>query len=213
MGIEGTIKPWSDTFPEDLLPCVFDLIIESWKTFPQPSPYDLEIPITRKFCVHLENNKDRSTHLFRVDWEANVLDNTAEQSGRIDIRVTHGYVATEYFSLECKILNKTDHQGRWSSLAGKYVDEGMMRYVREQYSGGDNGGMLGYVMDGDTVKAISSVNDAIQKRKNKLYIDNKPKLRKSSIRPQCQQTKETRHLIKNGTFTIHHIFLPVTSCN
>ena len=213
MGVEGTINPWADTFPVDLLPCLLDLIIESWKTFPQPSPYDLEIPITRRFCVHLENNKDRSTHLFRVDWEANVLDNTAEQSGRIDIRVTHGYVATEYFSLECKLLNKTDHQGRWYSLAGKYVNEGMMRYVSEQYSGSDNGGILGYVMDGDIVKAISSVNDAIQKRKNKLCIDHKPELRKSSIRPQCQQTKETRHLIKNGPFTIHHIFLPINNFN
>jgi len=73
MSISGSVAPWTDTFPEDLLPGLFDLIIESWKTFPQPSPTCLEIPITRKFYAYLENNKNRSIHLFRIDWDPNVL--------------------------------------------------------------------------------------------------------------------------------------------
>ncbi len=213
MAIEGTVNPWADTFPVDLLPCLFDLIIESWKTFPQPSPHDLEVPITKRFCVYLENNKDRSTHLFRLDWDPNILDDRATHTGRIDIRVVHGYMAKEYFSLECKLLNKTDRQGNWSSLAGKYIDEGVMRYISGQYSGGKNGGMIGYVMDGDIVEAIKRVDGAIENRKEQLGISGTVELRQSSIRPKCQQTKETKHLTKNGRFTVHHIFLPIMSCN
>jgi len=213
MAISGSVDLWTDTFHEDLLPGLFDLIIESWKTFPQPSPACLEVPITRKFCAYLGNNQNRSIHLFRIDWDPNVLDKKGTQKGRIDIRVSHGYMPSEYFSLECKRLNQIDDEGNFSSLAGKYVDEGVMRYVSGQYSGGKNGGMIGYVMDGDTVKAVNCVNDAIEKRKEKLGIKDKAELKKSSIRPECQQTRETRHLTKNGWFTVHHIFLPVTSFN
>ena len=189
MAISGSVDPWTDTFPEDLLPGLFYLIIESWKAFPQPSPTCLEVPITRKFCAYLENNKNRSIHLFRIDWDPNVLDEKGIQKGRIDIRVTHGYVASEYFSLECKRLNEIDKKGNFSSLAGKYVDEGVMRYINEQYSGGMNGGMIGYVMDGDTDKAVKCVNEAIEKRKENLGIEGEVELKRSSIRPECRQTK------------------------
>ncbi|OHB59210.1 MAG: hypothetical protein A2167_07485 [Planctomycetes bacterium RBG_13_46_10] len=213
MAISGSIDLWTDIFPEDLLPGLFELIIESWKTFPQPSPDCLEVPITKNFVVHLRSNQNRSVHLFRIDWESNVLDEKSAQKGRIDIRFTHGYRPNEYFSFECKRLNEIDKKGRFFSLAGEYIDEGIMRYVNEQYYGGKNGGMIGYVMDGDIAKAVKSINDAIEKRRENLDIEGKAELKKSSIRPECQQTKETRHLIENEWFTVHHIFLPVTNRN
>jgi hypothetical protein len=213
MAISGSVDPWTDTFPENLLPQLLELVLKSWETFPQPSLSDLEIPITKSFVTHLRSNRNRSVHLFRIDWESTVLDEKGTQRGRIDICFTHGYSVSEYFSLECKLLNRTDRQGRWFSLAGEYIDEGVMRYVNEQYAGGMNGGMIGYVMDGDISKAIEFVNDAIEKRRENLSIEGKAELKKSSLRPKCQQTRETRHLIKNGWFTVHHIFLPVLNRN
>jgi hypothetical protein len=213
MAISGSVDLWADTFPEDLIPQLLDLVIKSWATFPQPSSYDLEVPITKKFVVHLRSSQNRSVHLFRIDWDPNVLDENGVQKGRIDIRFTRGYYASEYFSLECKLLNRTDKKGRWFSLAGKYIDEGVMRYVNKQYSGGSNGGMLGYVMDGDTDKAIKCINEAIETRKQNLKIEGKAELKKSSIRPECQQTRETRHLVRNDCFIVHHIFLPVMNRN
>jgi hypothetical protein len=213
MAISGSVDPWTDTFPEDLLPQLLDLVIKSWETFPQPFFSELEVPITKNFVVHLRSNQNRSIHLFRIDWESNVLNEKGVQKGRIDIRFTHGYSESEYFSLECKLLNKTDKNRRWSSLAREYIDEGVMRYVEERYSGGTNGGMVGYVMDGDTDKAIKCVNEAIETRKQNLGIEGKAELKKSSIRPECQQTRETRHLIRNGCFIVHHIFLPVMNRN
>jgi hypothetical protein len=118
-----------------------------------------------------------------------------------------------YFACECKFLNKTDKNGRWFSLAGEYIDEGVMRYINEKYSGGSNGGMLGYVMDGDTNKAVKCINEAIEKRKQNLAIEGEAELKKSLIRPECQQTRETKHLIRNGCFVVHHIFLPVMNRN
>lgn len=213
MAISGSVDQWVDTFPEDLLPQLLDLVINSWLTFPQPSCFDLEVPITKKFVVHLRSNQNRSVHLFRIEWESTVLDENGVQKGRIDIRFTHGYSTNEYFSCECKLLNKTDEHGRWSSLAGKYINEGVMRYINEQYGGGPNGGMIGYVMDGDIAKAIECVNEVIEKRVEKLLIESKAELKRSSIRLGCRQTRETKHLIKNRCFTVHHIFLPVSSFN
>jgi len=214
MAIEGNPRFWRRDVKEQI-PIILGLIVDSWKSFAPPTkPTIEEDSITRNFCRHLRNHKHRSIHLFNIWSQLELLSGEAIVIGKPDLIFSPlNNNEDEYFACECKLLNKTDKNGRWSSLAGKYVDEGMMRYVSEQYSGGENGGMLGYVMDGDTVKAISSVNDAIHNRKDKLCIDHKPELRKSSIRPSCQQTKETRHLLENGPFTIHHIFLPVTSCN
>jgi hypothetical protein len=213
MAISGSVDLWTDTFPEDLLHQLLDLVIKSWVTFPKPSSYDLEVPITKSFVVHLRRNQNRSTHLFRIDWESTVLNEKGVQKGRIDIRFTHGYSPSEYFSCECKLLNKIDENGKWSSLAGEYIDEGMMRYIDGKYSGGDNGGMIGYVMDGHTDKAVQSINNAIEQRKANLKIEGGDGLKNSSIRPQCLQTKETLHLINNKRFIVHHIFLPVTNSN
>jgi len=200
---------------KDLLPVILDLIVDSWRTFAPPiKPKIDEDHINRRFCVHLRNHKDRSMHLFKIWSQLELLSREGILIGKPDLIFSaFNDDEEQFFACECKLLNKTDKRGVWSSLAGKYVDEGMMRYVSGQYSGGDNGGMIGYVMDGDTVKAVKCVNDAIEKRKEKLCINHKAQLRRSSIRPKCHQTKETEHLMKNGSFTVHHIFLPIMSCN
>jgi len=214
MAIEGNPGFWRTDVKEQI-PIILPLIVESWKTFALPTkPTIDEDSINRKFCRYLRNHKDRSIHLFKIWSQAEFLSAEGTLIGKPDLIFSpFNNDEDQYFACEYKLLNKRDKEGKWSSLAGKYVDEGMMRYVSGQYSGGDNGGMIGYVMDGDTLKAISCVNHAIEKRKDKLCINHKAELRISSIRPKCQQTKETQHLMKKGRFTVHHIFLPVATCN
>jgi hypothetical protein len=66
-----------------------------------------------------------------------------------------------YLPYECKRLN-TIHQGRRSSLATPYVNDGLMRFVTEQYAEGlPVGCMLGYVMDGDLAFALQQIRAAI----------------------------------------------------
>jgi hypothetical protein len=66
-----------------------------------------------------------------------------------------------YLPYECKRLN-TIHQGKRSSLATPYVNDGLMRFVTEQYAEGlPVGCMLGYVMDGDLPFGLQQVQAAI----------------------------------------------------
>ncbi|MGB1800380.1 MAG: hypothetical protein ACPHLK_06080 [Gammaproteobacteria bacterium] len=76
-----------------------------------------------------------------------------------------------YIAYECKRLNTISNDGSRSSLAGKYAEEGIMRYVTAQYA--ENlpfGCMIGYVMDGDTEFAIKQLETAIGNREKLLKL-------------------------------------------
>lgn len=66
-----------------------------------------------------------------------------------------------YLAAEAKRL-----RGKGHSLAGKYVEEGVMRFVTAQYGRGHNYGiMMGYVVVPLLPNAISRVKQAMEKRK------------------------------------------------
>ena len=91
--------------------------------------------------------------------------------GIIDIAYILEQDFDHYIAYECKRLNTISEEGKRASLAGKYVDEGVMRYVTAQYA--ENlpfGCMIGYVMDGDTGFAIQQLASAVDKRKKKLNL-------------------------------------------
>ena len=59
MVINGDVSPlWDKEFPRDQIPNIIQLVLDSWKTFKVGSER-LEMPITRRFCAHLRNNKKR----------------------------------------------------------------------------------------------------------------------------------------------------------
>lgn len=72
-----------------------------------------------------------------------------------------------YIAYECKRLNIVDSTvKRTASLAGSYVEEGLIRYSTAKYSEKlPYGCMIGYVMDGDMSFAIQQLSAAIAKRK------------------------------------------------
>ena len=210
MSFSGDPELWADLFPDGLIPEILDFVVGSWKTFPQPAPADLEVPITKRFCAHLRSRKKPQLHLFNIQSESDELaQGTGDLPGRIDLRLIHGYREEVYFALECKRLNVVAN-GKRSSLAGEYVEEGMARFVTGKYAGGlDKGGMLGYVMDGRLDVAIQAVRTAIEARRDKLKMDGKATLAPSSLRPGHKQVRETRHRQNGKPFTIHHVFVPV----
>lgn len=68
-----------------------------------------------------------------------------------------------YLAAEAKKL-----RGKGNSLAGKYVDEGIMRFVDAQYGRGhDYGIMMGYVVIPSVSSAIHRVQQAMEMRKIK----------------------------------------------
>jgi len=91
-------------------------------------------------------------------------DGTAYSKGEIDMALVLDGERERYLAYECKRLNVV-RNGRWESLATRYVEEGLMRFVTEQYAESlPVGCMLGYVMDGDVSRAQSGIFTAIRGR-------------------------------------------------
>jgi hypothetical protein len=89
--------------------------------------------------------------------------------GEIDFAVLLDQERERYVAYECKRLNVI-YEAR-ASLATRYVKDGMMRFLTEQYAEGlPVGCMLGYVMDGDLPFALTRVNSAIDAHKISLGI-------------------------------------------
>ncbi len=93
--------------------------------------------------------------------------------GKIDIAVLLDQERERYLAYECKRLNVINNSR--ASLATRYVDEGMMRFLTEQYAEGlPVGGMLGYVMDGDLSFALRQITAAVAAQKIPLALNAGP---------------------------------------
>ena len=211
MAIIGNADLWSNFFPNDLIPDILNMVLDVWNVFKDNCDETLEVPITKRFRSHLEQYKDLKMLPIRIDREAIVDDiSTEKEIGRIDLRLTHGYRSEVYFAFECKRLNVVDKNSRTSSLAKEYVMNGMTRFVgsEPQYAIGlKQGGMIGYVMNGITDKAITAVNKQIKTH----YIDLQMKSSKGlnpSSRLFNSLLKESLHYLPSQEFIIHHVFLP-----
>lgn len=206
MILSCNIDPWAEQFPEDFVPEVCRLILDSWRSFIIPSDIH-EVPITRYFCAHLRNNKNRSKLPFSIQPESQELDESGRELGRIDLKFQHGHDEAVYFSFECKRLRVTLPSG-FRTLSNEYVTEGMYRYFNGQYATGlDKGGMLGYVLDGDINNALNDIQLAIDNRVTELYMHKNPKLQNCTIL-SSPHVKETLH--EYGTkseFIVYHIFV------
>ncbi|HHJ20832.1 MAG TPA: hypothetical protein ENJ84_13565 [Gammaproteobacteria bacterium] len=78
-----------------------------------------------------------------------------------------------YIAYECKRLNIVNRDGkRTGSLAGAYVEEGVVRYATAKYSEKlPYGCMIGYVMDGDRKFALQQLISALKKRKKLVKLE------------------------------------------
>lgn len=98
----------------------------------------------------------------------------AYSKGQIDLAVLLDQDCTHYLAYECKRLN-VYYNGTRQSLATPYVNEGVKRFVTEQYADGlPVGCMLGYVLDGDVSWAQGRVHAAITANKNDIALTNGP---------------------------------------
>lgn len=209
MGVMGDPGGWEDAFPDWLIPDIIDLVVDAWERFVKPLPAEKEVPITRRFKVLLVQDKNLRRLPVLIDrevWEDDP--ETAEQIGRIDIRLTHGHREDVYFAFECKRLNVT-YSGRLYTQAGEYVLEGIARFVDEQYATGlPTGGMIGYVADGLWRNAARAVAEAIETHSEKVHARPSETLIRSTLRPDNERVMETAHYPPGRPIRLHHIFLP-----
>ena len=110
-----------------------------------------------------------------------------------------------YLAYECKRLNVT-HNRKRESLSMRYVKEGMIRFITEQYADGlPIGCMLGYVIDGDMRFAVGKVHKAIAANQSALALVQGPvaalpieKIERfftTHTRPASKETIELRHAL------------------
>lgn len=135
-------------------------------------PY--EDPITRSLIVQLRRD-DAIRRRLIVNSQVELLPSSpelaAEPIGYLDIAIEFFAHADQLcLSVECKRLNVLGK--RFATLAGPYVEQGMMRFVNGQYSPSVSlGGMIGYVMNSDVEAAYKAVREQIESRAEALLCD------------------------------------------
>lgn len=212
MAIIGSPKEFLEI--EDFIPKILAMVLDAWSSFEKPLPNKHEVPITRKFRLKLLQHRDLNGLPLKIEREVSIDDpETGEEIGRIDLCLTCDHRSEVYFAFECMRLNVIDKNGRTSTLAKEYVMNGMTRFVgsNPQYAIGlKQGGMIGYVMNGKIDGAITAVNQQIKDHYKDLQMKPSKGLNPSSRLPE-NLIRESLHHIPDRDFTIHHVFLPIST--
>jgi hypothetical protein len=148
-----------------------------------------------------------------INWDPQVGTQSNPQNPleifKIDIKFRWGQYPNDndrYLAAEAKKL-----RGKGYSLAGDYVEEGVMRFVTARYGRGHNYGiMMGYVVVPSLSTAISRVKQAMDKRKIKTQECSALSFN-NSLCPN-PFAYHSRHL-QNGTMvtvTLVHLFLDLS---
>ena len=128
--------------------------------------------------------------------------------GQIDIGVLLERNRDRYLAYECKRLNVVNSGSR-GSLATRYVTQGMMRFLTEQYAEGlPVGCMIGYVMDGDLPFGLQQVRQAIADNKTPLALIAGPTAGQAVPGTERFQTGHERI---TSPIELRHLLLPFSS--
>ena len=127
-----------------------------------PQPDEDTITINLVDALRLDPDARRFYWIeFQYEPFGHTPEGTAYSKGSVDMAVFMNQDRETYLAYECKRLNER-RGGVRRSLAGRYVMDGLVRFIASQYS--ENmplGCMLGYVLDGDVKYAASSVRAKI----------------------------------------------------
>ncbi len=169
--------------------------------------------ITDQLALALQQDMIVRRHRFHIVPQLKLLDEDARgdvvTKGFVDLAVLFHQDNPVYLAFECKRLNVRYEGGHRHSLAGKYADEGLMRYVSAQYARAlPLGAMLGYVMDGDVEWVLARLGAAFKARAVKLGFDGS--LADSSA-VSCLRCFRTHHRRpgESATFEVRHALLPL----
>lgn len=211
MTIIGTPSEWADLI-DPMLPDILDLVVTTWRELTPVRPTDKEDHITLELCKALRRNRSARALMFQIHTQLVELEPQAGQDlGRMDIVFVPSVPREDvYFCLECKRLNVVA-DGVIRPYASEYVRFGMVRFVSGQYArAARHGGMLGYVLNGDTAHAIATVENNIRLNYQLLCMQAPGSFAPSAILQNNEEVRETRHQRAHEThlFFIHHLFVP-----
>ncbi len=209
--ILGNPSAWIESF-QDIHIQLVEIIRAVWPSCAGHfNPQSKENKITDQLALTLQRHP-QSRSRWRVVPQYKLLDSDTNgdvvTKGFIDFVVFFNWEQETYIAYECKRLNVQFPSGS-QTLADKYVDEGMMRYVSAQYAQGlPFGVMIGYVLDSDTPKALNMVKLQI-KKKNRILLCSQP-----TDLPAVSfiQRFSTVHDRPTQKIEIEHLLLPLKPC-
>ncbi len=210
MSVIGISTEWSDLI-DPMVPEILNLVVASWQEMPSPAPDEKEDNITIALCRSMAQNRTARGLMFQIRTQVVELDPMpGEDLGRLDIAFIPLIPREDiYFCLESKRLNVV-RKGQQRAYASEYVQFGMLRFVTGQYSKAvRHGGMIGYVLDGDILGAITNVEANIQQRHEALCMAPPGAFLPSTALKGDARARETHHqrAHEKGLFRIHHLFM------
>jgi hypothetical protein len=207
--LDGVLEPKLNPFAVDYLLEMLQAVVDAWTQIEGPTENEKENPITRRLAKKLI---ERDNLPYEVSYQYWLL----ATDGILDLRLRRLSSQKEYFAFEAKRLHVTFPGGKVSAEYDKYVgDDGMMAFVNESYSPSlPAGGMLGYVMDGDSARAWSGLGAAIEHRRAPLKLVVGSGLAESPLAGAVAATKNTRlgetdHTLTTHSLRLYHLLLPV----
>jgi hypothetical protein len=130
--------------------------------------------------------------------------------GFIDFIVFSDLNQENYIAYECKRLNVLFPSG-FKTLADKYVEEGVMRYVSAQYAQElPFGVMIGYVLDSNVPKALAAVKSQIQNKARRLHCISQKSDVKNLPPVSFISRFTTGHSRASGKIEVQHLLLPLS---
>lgn len=210
MSIIGVSEEWSDLI-EPKVPEILDLVVMSWNEMPALSGDEKEDSITTALCQILMRNRTARSLMFQIRTQVVELEPVpGEEFGRLDIAFIPLVPREDiYFCLEAKRLNVLK-DGKLRTYASEYVRLGMLRFVTGQYSRMvRHGGMVGYVLNGKIVDAMTSVATNVTERHLELGMTPPGEFQPSTVLGSDSRARETHHKRRHdpGVFRIHHFFM------
>jgi hypothetical protein len=179
-----------------------------------PNPEEDKITINLRSLLVKDAEARRIFHHLEYQFEPEgfTTDGLAFSKGKIDLAVLLDQGCTHYLAYECKRLNVFNGGAR-QSLATPYVNEGIRRFITEQYAEGlPVGCMLGYVLDGDLPFAKTSIYKAIHVNKLGIGLHAGPN---GMLAVGVAERFSTDHLRPGSGSAIHvrHSLLPFPKTN
>lgn len=216
----GTLHPAFNPFADTYLSEILTAVISAWSRMKPPDRRETEDRITFRLCGRLLNDPEFADLPYDVSCQHWLVGLDGELLGRLDLRFKHRHSQRDYFALESKRLHVHYPGGRFSTEYVTYAgDQGMMAFVVGPYSEGlPVGGMLGYIMDGDSVKAWSGLANCIEGQRTSLKLSANSGLVKSPLTftipsslPSIPSLGETEHILSSHRLRLLHLLLPVFS--
>ena len=213
----GQLDPeFNPFFGADYLADILEAVAVAWRQMPKPKPTEIENRITSRLAGWLLNAPGFAGELpFHIVPQHELPDINGKILGRLDICFKHLQSTRDYFAVEAKRLHVPYGSGMQPEYAAYAGSDGMMAFIEGQYSQNlPAGGMLGYVMDGETSKAWGGLATRIEARRQELKLGTSSKLTKSKLSHieasgmQGTSLGETAHQI-GYKLRLFHLLLPV----